>query len=125
MSHSTYKVGEAINFRARINGDPTTDNPTVTILDETDAIDSTLTIGSGLTQVGSTKIVKGSFTPDNPGVWTLHLVDDQGLNIIKEYPVGDFDLNSIGANVATNEAKLDAALAAIAAIDTSGGGHFG
>lgn len=126
MSHSNYKVGEEIPFRARINGDPTSDNPTATVLDELDAVHATLTLGSGLAQVGSTKIVKGSFTPDEAGVWTLHLVDDEGLNIVKEYAVGDYNLNSIGANVATNEAKLDSVLAAIASLDpAAGGGHFG
>ena len=62
-----YKVNEVIEFRLRCNGDPATDNPTVVIYDELDGVEATLQIGSGLTQVGSTRVVKGTFTPDAQG----------------------------------------------------------
>jgi len=118
----TYKVGDTIHFRVRINGNPGTDNPTATVYDEADAVVGTaLTLGSGLTQIGSTKIVAGSFAPDADGIWSVAFVDDTGLNLVKQFIVGSYSLESIGGNVATVESKIDTLLAG----GSGGGGHFG
>lgn len=130
-----YKVNEAINFRLRCNGDPATDNPTVVVFDEVDGVFATLTIGAGLTQIGSTRLVKGTFTPDAEGEWSTHAYDDEGLELIKQYSVGQHSISSNGAKAASIEAKIDAQdilattrhnqiLAAINSIG-GGGGHFG
>lgn len=130
-----YKVNESIHFRIRCNGDPTTENPTVVVLDELDGVFETLTVGAGLTQLGSSNIVKGTFTPDNIGEWTLEASDDNGLDLVKLYSVGNHSISSNGAKIATVEAKIDAQdtlattrhtalLAAIANV-SNGGGHFG
>lgn len=131
----TFKVGDTIPFRVRTNGDPASDNPTATIYDEADAADPTLlTIGAGLTQVGLTKIVTGSFIPDVAGQWSINIVDDDGMDLVKEYIVRDHSIESIGggiatvgSGVATVEAKVDAQDVVLAAIlaQTQGGGHFG
>ncbi len=61
----TFKVGDTIPFRVRCNGDPATDNPTATVYDQADTpVVPDLTIGSGLAQVGTTKVVVGSFVAD-------------------------------------------------------------
>jgi len=134
-----YKVNEAIDIRIRCNGDPATDNPSLVIYDEVDGVNATLTLGSGLTQVGSTRIVKGTFTPDAVGEWSAHATDDQGLDVIKAYSVGQYSIVSIGAKVATLEAKIDAqdlqiaanqlaltnAIDALGVVAAGGGGHFG
>lgn len=117
----TFKVGEVIKFRVRIDGDPTSDNPTAIVLDETDTTEATLTLGTGLTQVGSTKIVKGEFTPDAAGMWSVHITDDTGMDLVKQYPVGNFSIESIGAVANTVEAKVDSIIASLG----GGGGHFG
>lgn len=125
----TYKVGDTVPFRVRTNGDPTTDNPTAIILDETNAPHGTpLTIGSGLTQVAGTKIVVGSFVPDAEGEWTVQVVDDTGMDRIKEFIVRGFSVESIGSGVADLNTKIDAQdliLATILANTANGGGHFG
>ena len=131
----TFKVGDTVPFRVRINGDPTTDNPTATIYDEADAADPTpLTVGAGLTQVGSTKVVVGSFVPDAAGQWSVIIVDDAGLDRVKEFIVRDASIESIGTGVlavaggvATVESKVDAQDLVLQAIleQTQGGGHFG
>lgn len=134
-----YKVNEPIEIRIRCNGDPASDNPTVIIYNEVDGVHATLTIGSGLTQVGSTRIVKGSFTPDALGEWSAHATDDQGMDVIKVYSVGQYSITSIGAKVATLDAKIDAqdvvlaanhaalltAIDALGTLTAGGGGHFG
>ena len=127
----TYKVGDTIKFRIRTDGDPATDNPTATVHDETDTpLSPDLTIGAGLTQVGSTRIVVGTFTPDADGEWSVHMVDDTGMDLVKQFFVGDFSIESIGANVASVEAKVDAQDTVLASIlakvnNIGGGGHFG
>ncbi|MCP4994781.1 MAG: hypothetical protein GY934_13520 [Gammaproteobacteria bacterium] len=156
-----YKVNDPISIRIRCDGDPATDNPTIVIKDEVDGVHATLTIGSGLTQVGTTRIVKGTFTPDALGEWSAEATDDAGLDLVKAYSVGNYSITSIGAKVATLEAKQDAqdvaiatnqaalvagqaaaaaalaaqdaqiagnhvaVLAAITAVGSGGGGHFG
>jgi len=134
-----YKVNEPIRIRIRCNGDPASDNPTVVIYDEVDGTFATLTLGTGLTQVGTTRIVKGEFTPDTVGEWSAHAIDDQGLDVVKTYSVGQYSIVSIGAKVATLEAKIDAqdvqiaanqlaltnAIDALGVVAAGGGGHFG
>jgi hypothetical protein len=118
----TWKVGDAIPFRVRIDGDPATDNPTATIYDETGAAEPTLlTIGAGLTQVGTTKVVTGSFTPDAVGEWAITIKDDAGLDLVKQYIVRDDSVESIGAKLDAQDSVLSDILANTA----GGGGHFG
>lgn len=130
----TFKVGDTIPFRVRCGGDPATDNPTATVYDEANVAlpgpGNPLTIGAGLTQVGTTKIVVGSFVPDAEGQWSVNVVDDSGMDVVKEFIVRGFSVESIGQNVADIEAKVDAQDLVIAQIlaNTSaigGGGHFG
>lgn len=139
MAAREFKINEVIEFRIRCNGDPAIDNPIVIVYDEADTIESTLTLGSGLTQVGSTKIVEGNFTPDAQGEWMLLATDDKGLEVIKHYSVGQYNLPAIGAKLVTVETKIDTlttqlathntdiinALNAMVAALSGGGGHFG
>lgn len=131
----TFLVGDTIPFRVRTNGDPAADNPTATVYDEGDVpVVPDLTLGSGLTQVGSTKIVVGSFVPDAVGQWSVNIVDDAGMDQIKEFIVRGDSIESIGsgltnvtAGVATIDGKVDAQDLVLQAIlaNTTGGGHFG
>ena len=131
----TFKVGDTIPFRVRTNGNPATDNPTATIYDEADVADPvTLTLGAGLTQVGSRKIVTGGFVADAAGQWSINIVDDAGMDLVKEYIVRAHSIESIGTGItavtggiATVEGKVDAQDLVLAAIlsQTQGGGHFG
>jgi len=125
----TYKIGDTIKFRVRTDGDPATDNPMATVYDEADvAVTPDLTLGSGLEQVDSKKIVKGSFVPDENGIWSINIVDDTGLDLVKQFIVGDYSIESIGGLAATLESKVDAqdlVLADILTKASGGGGHFG
>jgi hypothetical protein len=134
----TFRVGDTVPFRVRIGGDPATDNPTAIIYDQANAAFGVpLTIGSGLTLVAGTKIVVGSFIPDAAGDWSVNVVDDSGLDVVKEIIVRDHSVESIGGNlgildgkITVVDGKMDAqslALAQILAATTStgGGGHFG
>jgi len=125
----TFKVGDTVPFRARINGDPVTDNPTAVVYDQADtAVATPLTIGDGLTLVTGTKIVVGSFVPDAEGQWSVHIVDDSGMDRVKEFIVRGHSVESLGIGLQTVEDKVDAQdliLANILANTTGGGGHFG
>jgi hypothetical protein len=131
----TFKVGDTIPFRVRCNGDPAVDNPTATIYDEANAaVVPDLTIGAGLTQVPGTKIVTGSFVADVAGQWSVSIVDDAGMDLVKEFIVRGDSIESIGSGVtALNggivglDGKIDAQDLVLAAIlnQTQGGAHFG
>lgn len=133
-----YKVGEPIEVRFRCNGDPAVVNPTLVVLDETNGVFETLTLGSGLSVI-SGRTVGGSFTPDELGEWQATATDDTGLEIIKLYSVETYSINSVGVLAAENEnaialldAKVDlnqtdvlASIASLSALIGGGGGHFG
>jgi len=131
----TYNVGDTIAFRARCNGDPASDNPTAQVYDEADAVFGTaLTIGSGLTQVPGTKIVVGSFVPDEVGEWSVSIVDDAGMDVVKQFAVRNTSIEQVGSGIAVVVNDVAAVDAKIVAQDlvlqeilanTAGGGHFG
>ncbi len=125
----TFLVGDTIPFRVRTNGDPASDNPTATVYDEADvALPATLTLGAGLTQVPGTKIVTGSFVADAVGQWSVNIVDDTGMDLVKEYIVRDASIESIGGGITTLDTKVDVQgliLLDILANTAGGGGHFG
>lgn len=125
----TFKVGDTVPFRVRCNGDPATDNPTAQVFDETDTPEGVaLTLGAGLVQVPGTKIVVGSFVPDAEGQWSVNIVDDTGMDRVKEFIIRGFSIESIGNDVNSIESKVDAqdlVLATIIANTEGGGGHFG
>lgn len=125
----TFEVGDTIPFRVRTNGDPASDNPTATVYDEADVAQAPLlTIGAGLTQVPGTKIVTGSFVADAVGQWSINIVDDTGMDLVKEYIVRNDSIESIGGGITSLDTKVDAqdlVLADILANTAGGGGHFG
>lgn len=131
----TFLVGDTIPFRVRTNGDPATDNPTATVYDEANiALAPALTIGAGLVQVPGTKIVVGSFVADEVGQWSVNILDDAGMDLVKEFIVRDDSIESIGTGVvavgdgiAAVVDKVDAQDLVLAEIlaNSTGGGHFG
>jgi len=125
-----WKVGDTVPFSSRISGDPASDNPIAIIYDEANAIESTLTIGSGLTQIFGTKIVVGSFVPDVAGTWRVQFLDDAGLDITKQFIIGSHSVESVGGVLGVIDGKIDAQDLVLAAIlantaTIGGGGHFG
>ena len=125
----TFLVGDTVPFRVRTNGDPTSDNPTATVYDQANSpVVPALTIGSGLTAVPGTKIIVGSFVPDAEGEWSVSIVDDTGMDRIKEFIVRGHSVESIGGGINALGALItaqDLVLASIAASTSGGSGHFG
>jgi hypothetical protein len=124
----TFKVGDTVPFRVRTNGDPATDNPTATIYDHTDTAGAVLTLGAGLIQVPGTKVVVGSFVATAAGQWSVDIVDDTGMDRVKEFIVRNHSVESVGGVLGALDSKIDAqdlVLATILANTANGGGHFG
>jgi hypothetical protein len=131
----TFKVGDTIAFRARTNGDPAVDNPTAQVYDAANAVSGpALTLGDGLTQVPETKIVVGSFVPSTIGEWSVNIVDDAGMDVVKQYAVRDTSIETVGtgiaavgAGIAAVDNKINAQAVVLQEIlaNTAGGGHFG
>lgn len=125
-----WKVGNTVPFSSRISGDPASDNPTAIVYNELNAVEATLTIGAGLTQVGSTKIVIGTFVPDVAGTWRVQFLDDTGMDITKQFIIGSHSVESVGGVLGVIDGKIDAQDLVLAAIlantaTIGGGGHFG
>lgn len=103
-----YEVNQPIEFIYRCSGLPAGANPSVVILDATKTpVGTPLTVGSGLTQIGSTKLFQGLFTPDAEGVWTIHGTDDHAGDMAKDFPVGAVGAQSMAAAILAIEANAD------------------
>lgn len=104
MAKADYKVNESITVIVRMSAGSTSVN--MDVYDELDALDG---VQSGaMTQIGTSKRWKKTFTPDTEGDWHIEVQDDLGGEAIKHYSVGQFNINAIGADVATVESKIDA-----------------
>ena len=104
MAIKNYKIGEAITVIVRMSAGSTSVN--MDVYDELEALDG---VQSGaMTQIGTSKRWKKIFTPDAEGDWHIEVQDDLGGEAIKHYSVGQFNINTIGADVATLDAKVDA-----------------
>lgn len=126
-----YQVNEPIGFKYRCNGDPAAADPKVDILDELDAVHSTLVVGVdpdpavNLIQVGATRLFKGEFTPDAVGVWSIHGSDDNGGDQVKDFPIGSVGVQTMAAAIVTIDGKVDTLDGKVDNIAAdSGGAHF-
>lgn len=122
-----YEVDSVIEFKYRCNGDQSTANPVAEVLDEAGAVDAQSP--AILTQIGTTKLWKGSFTPDEVGVWAVHITDDNGGDVVRDFSVGTFGvgtgLQTIAAGVVVIDGKIDGLETKIDNLAAdSGGAHF-
>lgn len=121
-----YEVGSVIEFKYRCNGDQATASPVAEVLDEDGNVDVQVPV---LTQIGTTKLFKGSFTPDVVGVWAVHITDDNGGDVVRDFAVGDIGVGSglkaIAAGVVIIDGKIDTLDGKIDDLAAdSGGAHF-
>lgn len=123
---ATYEVNSAIEFKYRCNGDQSTASPVVEVLDEMGEVDIQVPV---LTQIGTTKLFKSSFTPDEVGVWAVHITDANGGDVVKDFAVGAIGvgagIKAIAAGVVVIDGKIDGLETKIDNLATdSGGAHF-
>ena len=124
---ATYEVNSVIEFNYRCNGDPATASPVAEVLDEAGVVDVQSPVT--LTQIGSTRLFKGSFTPDALGVWAVHITDANGGDVVKDFAVGVIGVGSglqaIAAGVVVIDGKIDGLETKIDGLAAdSGGAHF-
>ena len=113
MARKDYKKDEPIRVLYRASAGVTSVN--MDVYDETDTLDATQ---SGvMTQVGTTNRWIATFTPDADGNWSVNFVETGGSgDLIRDYSVGNYNIDSVGAGISTNEAKIDALAVSVAAI---------
>jgi hypothetical protein len=96
-----------ITYRAAKHTSGLTD-VTMQIYDESRALDAINFPDVVMTEIGSTGIYYGSFTPDAKGTWTV-MIDSATKSGPDEQTiiVGDYDLDSLGATVDNIKTTVD------------------
>lgn len=119
-----YEKNSLIEFKYRCNGSSSTANPVAETIDEDGVVD--LLIVVTLTQVSTSRIWKGSFTPDASGVWGIHITDSNGGDVVKDFPVGDIGVQTMAEAIVTIDGKVDDLDSKVDGLaDDAGGAHFG
>lgn len=117
-----YEVGSVIEFNYRCNGDPSAANPIAEVLDEDHAVDVQVPV---LVQIGVSRLFKSSFTPDVVGVWGVHITDDNGGDVVKDFRIGTIGVQSMAAKVVLIDGKIDTLENKIDDLASdAGGAHF-
>lgn len=101
-----------VRYRTPRGFDTTSKTLKMDVFDHLDAADAPQS--AAMSQVGSGNKYKADFTPSDNGQWTVVCYwehDTTGaIELEKQlvFNVGNFNVNTVGAIVSTNEAKLDA-----------------
>lgn len=103
MARKNYKTGETIKVYYRAIPGSTSAN--MNVYDETDVLDSGQS--GAMTQLGSSDRWIKTFTPDVDGDWHVEITDSKGGDVIKHFSVGQYNVQSIGANLQSVETKVD------------------
>jgi len=103
------EVGKAVDvtYHAKKHTTGLTD-VTAKIYDESRAEDAVNFPDVTLTEISTTGVYYGSFTPDAKGVWTV-MVDSATKSDPQEFTinVGDYDLDSIGTTLDSVQTTVD------------------
>jgi len=103
MSRRNYKINESIKVLFKATNGSTSVN--MDVFDETDTQD--VAQSGAMTQLGASNRWIASFTPDANGDWSILCSDNKGGEVVKHFSVGDYNIQSIGANVQSVETKVD------------------
>lgn len=103
MGIRNYQVNQSIKVIFKATPGATSAN--MDVFDEADTLDATQS--GAMTQIGSTNRWTKDFTPDANGDWSIEITDSFGAQVIKHYSVGNYNIDSIGADVATIDGKVD------------------
>lgn len=103
MAKRDYQVNQTIKVIFKATVGATSVN--LDVFDETDVLD--VAQSGAMVQLGSSDRWSKEFTPDTNGDWSIEVTDDIGGKVIKHYSVGNYNIDSIGANVQSVESKVD------------------
>lgn len=109
MAKRNYKKDELIEVLYQSAGNLTgLTDVTMQIFDETGSLDGVDFPDVVMSEVGATGKYTESFTPDAEGEWSIHIAFNSGTDgqVIKQFSVGLFNLNDIGASVTVIEAAV-------------------
>jgi len=107
MANKNFKVNESIKVVYQGKGVQSGLTVTMKVFDETDTEVVLVSPAGVLLERGSSGRYVGSFTPDAEGDWSIEISDSAGGEVVKHYSVGQFNIQDVGADVATTEAKVD------------------
>ncbi len=111
MGEKNYKKDEPIEVTYQAPGNETAiADVTMTIFDETNNLDGVNFADVVLVEQGTTGVYDGEFTPDAEGEWRIVIAFNsktQG-SIVKQFSVGNFNVDDIGASVTIIQAAVGA-----------------
>lgn len=116
MALKNYKINEVIKVEYQASGAGTGLAVNMKVYDELDAED----VGQAavMTEKSTSGRYKATFTPDAEGEWSVHISDSAGGKAVKQFSVGNYNVDSVGAKIVTVEGKVDIIDGKIDAIDT-------
>jgi len=106
MSDKRYKVDEPIRVLYQGKGVNSGLTVNMKVFDETDTEDVGQT--AAMTEIGSSGRYTAEFTPDAEGNWSVQVSDSAGGEAMLNYSVGTYNIQTIGATLASVDAKVDA-----------------
>jgi hypothetical protein len=104
MALKNYKVNESIDVTYQATGSHTAIVVTMDVYDEANVKD--VAQSGTMLEVGTTGRYKKSFTPNAEGNWTTMISDTKGGKAVASYSVGQFNIGTVGANVASLQADV-------------------
>ena len=119
MAQKNFKINEVIDVIYQAPGATTGKTVTMEIYDESGAKDLIDFPDVTMAEIVATGRYQGSFTPDAEGEWIIHIALSTGDGkIVKQYSVGQQNINSIGAIVAGIDTQLDTVETKIDGLDS-------
>jgi hypothetical protein len=115
---------EKITYKLPKSLDMTDKTVKIDVYDEVDALDT----AQSVTLTSANHKYKAQFTPDEDGAWRVELyVEDDNTSektyeFIRDYSVGNFDTDDVGALTTTVENKVDQIGVIVTDIQNTGGG---
>jgi len=116
MADKNFKKDEAIEVLYQAPASTTGLTVQMDVYDEADEKD--VAQSGVMLEQGARGKYKKSFTPDANGNWHIEIADDAGGKAVKAYSVGNYNVDAVGAGVATVDAKVEEVDSAVVVIDT-------
>jgi hypothetical protein len=105
MAARNYKVDDPIKVYYQAQGNQSGLTVDMIVFDEGEVED--VAQATTMTELGTTGRYSALFTPDAEGDWSVQISDSAGGEAVKQFSVGTYNIQEIGAKLQTVETKVD------------------